>query len=281
MARCGCGAGVCSCVVKGSGGVTVTGAGSVGNPYLVASSLALAITDTPTVNLTLTGDGSVGTPYNIMAALSAALDDLADVDSTSATTGQVLAKQADGMWRAVPPSTATPGALTLLSTGGLQGDGSSGSPLAVKLAPSSGLTLTSAGLAAAGAGVWSSYTPVWTASTTNPTLGNGTLVGSYTQNGKTVHVGIELVIGSTTKRGVGNVRFTLPVAPVTTRRQVLSLNLLVSGVIEYTGTAVITAGRIDHLAIATSTAANSVSHATPATLPAGSAITMSGTYEAA
>jgi len=57
---------------------------------------------------------------------------------------------------------------------------------------------------------WKSYTPMWTASTANPTIGNGTLVGRYTQIGKTCILVIGLTMGSTTTYGSGNWSFGLP-----------------------------------------------------------------------
>jgi hypothetical protein len=61
-------------------------------------------------------------------------------------------------------------------------------------------------------GTWTSYTPTWTASTTNPTLGNGTLIGRYQKTGRTVVCHINLVTGSSTTYGSGNYSFALPVA---------------------------------------------------------------------
>ena len=57
---------------------------------------------------------------------------------------------------------------------------------------------------------WTTYTPIWTASTTNPTLGNGTLTGRYVVMGPTVVGEIRLNFGSTTNRGTGTYRFSLP-----------------------------------------------------------------------
>lgn len=54
------------------------------------------------------------------------------------------------------------------------------------------------------------YTPTWTASTTNPTLGNGTLSGRYWRNGPIVKGAINLTIGSTTGLGSGNYTWQLP-----------------------------------------------------------------------
>ena len=62
----------------------------------------------------------------------------------------------------------------------------------------------------ANAGTWQSYTVSWTAATTNPSIGNGTLVGRYTQIGKTCILIIGLTMGSTTTYGSGNWSFSLP-----------------------------------------------------------------------
>ncbi|NYI05258.1 hypothetical protein [Allostreptomyces psammosilenae] len=59
-------------------------------------------------------------------------------------------------------------------------------------------------------GVWQSYTPTWTAATTAPVLGNGSLVGRYTRIGDTVHVQVQLTVGTTTQVGTGAWQFSLP-----------------------------------------------------------------------
>jgi hypothetical protein len=60
-------------------------------------------------------------------------------------------------------------------------------------------------------GAMDSYTPSWTASSSNPSLGNGTLLGAYTQVGKSVWFRVLLTTGSTTTYGSGAWRFSLPV----------------------------------------------------------------------
>src|ERR1044071_1955961 len=50
---------------------------------------------------------------------------------------------------------------------------------------------------------WDSYTPTWTNSTTNPTIGNGTLSGAYIQVGKFVVFRVSIGMGSTTTFGTG------------------------------------------------------------------------------
>lgn len=59
-------------------------------------------------------------------------------------------------------------------------------------------------------GVWITYTPTWTAVTTAPTIGNGTLTGSYALIGKTCHFRINMNSGTTTTYGSGLYTFTLP-----------------------------------------------------------------------
>lgn len=55
------------------------------------------------------------------------------------------------------------------------------------------------------------YTPAWTASTTNPTLGNGTLTGRIIHAGKFVYLSWDLTIGSTTTLGSGVYGWSIPV----------------------------------------------------------------------
>lgn len=59
-------------------------------------------------------------------------------------------------------------------------------------------------------GAWTSYTPTWTASTTNPVLGNGTLIGRHSKIGRQATVHINLTPGSTTTFGSGSYSFALP-----------------------------------------------------------------------
>lgn len=63
------------------------------------------------------------------------------------------------------------------------------------------------------AGPMDVYTPVWTAATTNPVLGNGTLVGKFRQAYKAVDFVVALTMGSTTTYGTGaGYTISLPVA---------------------------------------------------------------------
>jgi hypothetical protein len=61
-------------------------------------------------------------------------------------------------------------------------------------------------------GAWQAYSVAWTASTTNPAIGNGTMTGRYALTGKTCHVSIKIVPGSTTTFGSGTYTFNVPFA---------------------------------------------------------------------
>ena len=57
---------------------------------------------------------------------------------------------------------------------------------------------------------WSTYTPTWYTTGTAATIGNGTLTGRYQNIGRTIVGEIRLVFGSTSVRGTGTYRFSLP-----------------------------------------------------------------------
>lgn len=65
---------------------------------------------------------------------------------------------------------------------------------------------------------WTSYTPSWTASTTNPTIGNGSLTGAYLQAGKLIAFRARVLFGTTTTAGSGNYSLSLPVAARSSHR---------------------------------------------------------------
>lgn len=57
---------------------------------------------------------------------------------------------------------------------------------------------------------WTTYTPAWTGSSGNPAIGNGTLQGAFKAIGKTLHLRIDVAMGSTTTFGTGHWEFGLP-----------------------------------------------------------------------
>ncbi|TIU88812.1 MAG: hypothetical protein E5W06_00135 [Mesorhizobium sp.] len=58
--------------------------------------------------------------------------------------------------------------------------------------------------------------PTWTGTTTNPSIGNGTLSGSYVKVGRLVHFDLLMQSGSTTTFGSGVWSFSLPFAAAST-----------------------------------------------------------------
>jgi len=57
---------------------------------------------------------------------------------------------------------------------------------------------------------WTTYVPTWTGSTTNPTIGNGTINGAFAKIGKLGLFEIAIAVGSTTTVGSGTYGFGLP-----------------------------------------------------------------------
>lgn len=58
---------------------------------------------------------------------------------------------------------------------------------------------------------WTAYTPTWTGATTNPAIGNGSIVGRYIKIGRTVTAEVILTMGSTTTYGSGSQEIGVPV----------------------------------------------------------------------
>lgn len=88
-------------------------------------------------------------------------------------------------------------------------------------------------------GAWTNYTPTWTAATTNPTLGNGTLIGRYMKVGLTCTAQINLVMGSTTTYGSGNYSWALPFASANSGCTYIGNAHLLSGSTRWAGQFVI------------------------------------------
>ncbi len=61
---------------------------------------------------------------------------------------------------------------------------------------------------------WTEYTPTWAGGSA---IGNGTMVGRYTQAGQRVDFYVTITMGSTTTFGAGAWTLTLPVAAVANR----------------------------------------------------------------
>lgn len=148
MARCGCASGSCSCLVTGAGGITVTGAGSQDNPFVVNGPV-ITVGNSPTADLVLTGSGTTADPYRIVCNVHLTLDGLTDVTAPAPTAGYVLtyATSPSPGWIAAVPQSGTPGAVLHDTT--LKGDGTAAQVLGVLLDPTGGITAGASGLKAA------------------------------------------------------------------------------------------------------------------------------------
>jgi hypothetical protein len=80
---------------------------------------------------------------------------------------------------------------------------------------------------------WTSYTPVWTASSINPSIGNGTITGNYKVIGKTCFVRGNLVIGSTSTFGTGEWYVSMPFDAVDADTIQIAVSILDNGTAWY------------------------------------------------
>ena len=80
-------------------------------------------------------------------------------------------------------------------------------------------------------GATTSYTPSWTAATTNPVIGNGSIIGLYSQINKMVYFKVVITFGTTTTFGTGAYSLTLPVAAAGTGRLMFLTSLFNGGVL--------------------------------------------------
>lgn len=135
-------------------------------------------------------------------------------------------------------------------------------------------------------GAWTTYTPTWTALTTNPSLGNGTLIGKYSLNGKTCSAHVNLTMGSSTGYGSGDWRFALPFTSIndgTTR--IGNVHALSVGGLRFGGDFVISPNQAASggwVAISsTNTALEALDNNSPFTWAVGDQLRMTFEYETA
>lgn len=133
-------------------------------------------------------------------------------------------------------------------------------------------------------GEWQDYTPTWTASGSNPSIGDGTLLGRYVQIGGVVHFSIKLTGGSSTNWGSGNYSFALPVVAAGEIEMVgtcfIGDSSAGSGAYS-TGIAFVGAGASTVSGyVGGKNASSIVSNANPQTFASGDRIWMTGEYEA-
>lgn len=134
-----------------------------------------------------------------------------------------------------------------------------------------------------GNSVWAAYTPVWTASSSNPSIGNGTLVGRYCVLAglNSMRVSVRLVIGSTTTTGSGTWGFSLPLPPtlLAGSRCAGPFGAFDSGTANRTGVTILTSGGL--LTAYTDGSLNTIGPLIPMTWATGDDCELQATVELA
>lgn len=119
----------------------------------------------------------------------------------------------------------------------------------------------------------------WTATTTNPTIGNGTFAAAYAQAGRLVHFRIRIVFGSTSTVGSGTYLFGLPVNGQGFNTPVLCSAMLYDSSGGSRTMAHAYMNSATQIVLNTGTA--NVTHAAPTAWATSDVIAIAGTYEAA
>lgn len=122
------------------------------------------------------------------------------------------------------------------------------------------------------------YTPAWTTSGTQPALGNGTVEGSYTIDGKLCTVTLHLLLGSTTTIGTGQWQFSLPFATSAETLHSIGTALAKLGSAFRPGACMATANSSTLIALIGDSQSNFVTNTNPAAWVSGDYIRIQLTY---
>lgn len=122
-----------------------------------------------------------------------------------------------------------------------------------------------------------SYTPTWGGASGNPSVGNGSITGSYVRVGNNLlQVQIALTIGSTSTGGTGRWTFSLPVAP-SEQTVFAAICEDASATTRYGGSAWVTPGT-GVFAVALGSGMNGISSTNPMTWGVGDQLYLNGIY---
>lgn len=127
---------------------------------------------------------------------------------------------------------------------------------------------------------WQTYSVSWTTDGSSPSVGNGSLDGSYVKTGKTVSFTIRLEFGSTTNPGTSEWHFGLPVTAASAARGTFVCPAwgTENGITYYSGTA-FNLDDTDLVVVLDGQATAGASGTLPFTWDTGDVLTISGTYE--
>ncbi|GAA0189818.1 hypothetical protein GCM10008944_01680 [Cytobacillus oceanisediminis] len=131
---------------------------------------------------------------------------------------------------------------------------------------------------------WQTYAPTWSSSGTNPSVGNGSLSGAFSQAGKQVNFRAQITIGSTTTFGSGVYSIGLPVVAMATRWIFTGAIREASPLVTYAAFGETAGGSSAALRVLPTTPGGpltGLSQGTPITLSSGDVIAIAGSYEAA
>lgn len=165
MPNCG---GSCSCSVKVGTGLTLSGSGSLDNPFLIeidgGFQDTFTVEDSATVDLRLNGAGTAFDPFVLTANASLTMGQLSDVQDpegapSAGDTVVWITNAGDPHWEFRPPPPNPAGAVNVGS--GMLGDGTAGAPLRPNLlGTSAGGTTAGLEVYVDSAGVLRAVTPV-------------------------------------------------------------------------------------------------------------------------
>lgn len=125
------------------------------------------------------------------------------------------------------------------------------------------------------------YTPSWTATTTNPAIGNGTIHGHYTREGRTVTATVTITMGSSTTYGTGTWKVSLPFTRAAVNpRATGALFMFDSGTIFRSGVALVDGGA-DFAQLVTDSAVNFLGPTEPFTWAVNDSFSFTISYVAA
>ncbi len=125
-------------------------------------------------------------------------------------------------------------------------------------------------------GIWTPYAPVWRGATTQPAIGNGSILGKYARSVNTIDFKIDIQFGSTTTYGTGTWLFGLPVASRIDSAVVGHMLGVDGGTTYYTGVVTFVEG-MSFVQLVSDAGPWTVS--VPITWASGDAISIQGRYE--